>query len=143
MEKPENFGDYVAAVWRVAIDLERGRGRGYWPADMGSHDTRMDWETALEVRISSASGTHAKRVSKDVIKARKSKGLCLHCGNIGYRIRECTYLPPIGLEARVSTARSDSSIGLGAGLTGRVGAVRARQVREVLNELDSSNFDNE
>jgi hypothetical protein len=51
------------------------------------------------VHIASASGTYVKRVSKDVIKARKEKGLCLRCGNTGHRIRNYTYLALVGLEA--------------------------------------------
>ena len=67
--------------------------------DIGSYDTTMDWETALEVRIASVSGTYIKRVSKDVIKARKEKGLCLRYSNTGHRIRNCTYLALVELEA--------------------------------------------
>jgi len=59
----------------------------------------MEWETAPEVRVASASGTYAKRVSKDVIKARKEKGLCLRYGNTSHRIRNYTYLALVRLEA--------------------------------------------
>ena len=52
--------------------------------DIGSYDTTMDWETAPEVRVASASETYAKRVSKDMIKARKEKGLYLRYGNTGH-----------------------------------------------------------
>jgi hypothetical protein len=52
--------------------------------DIGSYNTTMDWETAPEVHVASASRTYAKRVSKDVVKARKEKGLCLHYGNAGH-----------------------------------------------------------
>src|SRR6266536_2643820 len=143
VEKPENFGDYVAVVRRVAIDLERGHGKGYWSTDIGPNDTGMDWETAPEVRVASASRTHAKRVSKDVIEARKSKGLCLRCGNAGHRIRECTYLPPTGPEASVFAARPDDSIGLNRSRGTGINASRVRQIEEVLNELDSSDFDDD
>jgi len=51
------------------------------------------------VRIASASGTYIKRVSKDVIEARKEKGLCLRYRNAGYRIRNYMYLVLVGLEA--------------------------------------------
>jgi len=67
--------------------------------DIGSYNMTMNWETALEVRVASASGTYAKRVSKDVIKARKEKGLYLRYRNTGHRIRNCTYLALVGLEA--------------------------------------------
>ena len=99
----------------------------------------MDWETAPEVHVASigASRTHAKRVSRDVVEARKSKGLCLRCGNAGHRIRECTYLPPTGLEVRVSTARSDSNFGQYTG----VRAARVRQIEDALDDLDDSDFD--
>jgi len=72
----------------------------------------MDWETAPEVRVASVSRTYAKRVSKDVIKARKEKGLCLRYGNAGHRIRNYTYLALVRLEAdsgshivKISTSR--------------------------------------
>jgi adenine-specific DNA methylase len=84
---------------------------------------------------------HAKRVSKDVVEARKSKGLCLRCGNAGYRIRECTYLPPTRPEVRVFAARSNGSIGLNRSHKTRVTASRVRQIKEVLDELNSSDFD--
>jgi len=51
------------------------------------------------VRIASTSGTYIKRVSKDVIKARKEKGLYLRYGNTSHRIRNYTYLVLVGLEA--------------------------------------------
>ena len=146
VEKPEKFEDYVAVVRRVAMDLERGRGKSQWSTDTGPYDIGMDWETAPEVRVASngASGTHAKRVSKDVIEARKAKGLCLRCGNAGHRIRECTYLPPVGMEVSVFAARPDGSIGLNSGSREtRVNASRIRQIEEVLNELDSSDFDDD
>lgn len=131
VEKPENFEGYVAVVRRVALDLERGHGKGHWSTDIGSYDTTMDWETAPEVRVASASGTHAKRVSKDVIEARKEKGLCLRCGNTGHRIRHCTYLAPVGLEADSGSR------------TAKISASRVRQVNEILGELDSSDFEDE
>lgn len=111
VEKPENFDDYVAVVRRVAMDLERGHSKGYGVADATSYDTGMDWETAPEVRVASASGTHAKRVSKDVLEARKKNGACLRCGNTGHRIRECTYLPPIGQKVQVSTTEARGRFG--------------------------------
>jgi hypothetical protein len=52
--------------------------------DIGSYNTTMDWETAPEVRMASMSGTYAKRVLKDVVKARKEKGLCLYYSNTSY-----------------------------------------------------------
>jgi hypothetical protein len=97
VEKPENFEGYVTIIRRVALDLERGYSKGHW--DTSSYDTRMEWETALEVRVASVSRTYAKRVSKDVIKARKEKGLCLRYGNTSHRIRNYTYLALIGLES--------------------------------------------
>ena len=51
------------------------------------------------MRVASVSGTYAKRVSKDVIKARKEKGLYLRYGNTSHRIRNYTYLVLVGLEA--------------------------------------------
>jgi adenine-specific DNA methylase len=83
--------------------------------------------------VASASGTHAKRVSKDVIEARKEKGLCLRCGNAGHRIRNCTYLAPIALESRSASGSR----------TSKISALRVRQVNEVLGELDSSDFEDE
>jgi len=88
----------------------------------------MDWETAPEVHIASTSRTYAKRVSKDVIKARKEKGLCLRYGNTGHRIRNCTYLALVGLEADSGSR------------TVKISASRVRQINEVLGELDSSDF---
>jgi hypothetical protein len=93
----------------------------------------MEWETAPEVRIASTSGTHAKQVLKDVIKARKEKGLCLRYGNTSYRIRNYTYLALIRLES-YSTSRSRTS---------KISASRVCQVNEVLGELDSSDFKDE
>jgi hypothetical protein len=49
--------------------------------------------------VASASGTYVKRVSKDVVKARKEKGLCLRYGNASHRIRNYIYLALIGLGA--------------------------------------------
>ena len=49
-----------------------------------SYDTGMEWETAPEVRVASASRTYVKRVSKDMIKARKEKGLYLRYGNTSH-----------------------------------------------------------
>lgn len=110
VEKPENFEGYVAVVRRVALDLERGHG-GYRTTDMGSYDIGMEWETAPEVRVGSVSGTHAKRVSKDVIEARKRKGSCLRCGNDGHRIRDCTFLPPIQSDVKTSFVRRFDELG--------------------------------
>ena len=76
-----------------------------------------------------------------MIKAHRSKGLCLRCGNAGHRIRECTYLPPTGPEVSVSAARSDGSISLDRSRETRVNASRVRQIEDVLRELDSSDFD--
>ena len=78
-----------------------------------------------------------------MIKARKSKGLCLRCGNAGHRIREYTYLPPTRPEVSVFAARSDGSIGLNRSRDTRVNASRARQVERVLDKLDSSDFNND
>ena len=114
VEKPENFEGYVTIIRRVVLDLERGYSKGHW--DASSYDTGIEWETAPEVRIASTSRTYAKRVSKDVIKARKEKGLCLRYSNAGHRIRNCTYLALIGLESH-STSRSHTS---------RISASRAR-----------------
>jgi hypothetical protein len=79
------------------------------------------------------SRTYVKQVSKDVIKARKEKGLCLRYGNTSYRIRNYTYLALIALESR-STSGSR---------TLKISASRVRQVNEVLGELDSSDFKDE
>ena len=95
------------------------------------------------MRVASASGIHAKRVSRDVIEARKSKGLCLYYGNAGHCIRECTYLPPSGPEVKVFAARPDGSIGLNKSRMTGVSTSRIRQIEEALNELDSSDFDEE
>jgi len=91
----------------------------------------MDWETAPEVRVASTSGTYAKRVSKDVIEARKEKGLYLRCGNTSHRIRNYTYLALVGLEADSGSR------------TAKISASRVRQVNEILGELDSSDFEDE
>jgi hypothetical protein len=91
----------------------------------------MDWETAPEVRVASVSGTYAKRVSKDVVEARKEKGLCLRYSNTGHRIRNCTYLAPIRLGANSGSYIS------------KISASRVCQVNEVLGELDSSDFEDE
>lgn len=104
VEKPENFESYIAIVRRVAMELERGRGtslsydNGILPGDNG-----MDWEVAPEVRVAAlgaeSKGLRAKRVSKDVLEARRANGLCLRCGNTGHRIRDCSYLPPVKVNA--------------------------------------------
>jgi hypothetical protein len=91
------------------LDLERGYGKGYWLTDIGSYDTTMDWETAPEVRVASASETYVKRVSKDVVKAHKEKGLYLRYSNTGHRIRNCTYLALIGLGANSGSRTSKIS----------------------------------
>jgi hypothetical protein len=91
----------------------------------------MDWETAPEVRVASASRTYTKRVSKDVVKARKEKGLCLRYSNTSHRIRNYTYLAPIRLGANSGSR------------TLKISASRVRQVNEVLGELDSSDFEDE
>ena len=52
-------------------------------------------------------------------------------------------MPPTGLEVSVSAARSDSSISLDRSRETRVNASRIRQIEEVLDELDSSDFDND
>jgi len=49
--------------------------------------------------MASISGTYVKRVLRDVIKARKEKGLYLRYGNASHRIWNCTYLVPVRLEA--------------------------------------------
>jgi hypothetical protein len=131
VEKPENFEGYVTIIRRVALNLERGHSKGHW--DASSYDTGMEWETAPEVRMASTSGTYTKRVSKDVIKARKEKGLYLRYSNAGHRIRNCTYLALIRLEPH-SANRSRTS---------KISASRVRQVNEVLGELDSSDFEDE
>jgi len=131
VEKPENFEGYVTIIRRVVLDLERGHGKGYWSTDIGSYDTTIDWETAPEVRIASMSRTHIKRVSKDVIKARKEKGLYLRYSNTSHRIRNCTYLVPVRLEA---DSRSRMA---------KISTSRVYQVNEILGELDSSDFEDE
>ncbi len=79
------------------------------------------------VASNGASRTHVKRVSKDVIEARKSKGLCLRCGNSGHRIREYMYLPPVGIEVSVFVAWPNGSIGLNSrSRKTRVNALRVR-----------------
>jgi hypothetical protein len=83
--------------------------------------------------VASTSGTYTKRVSKDVIKARKEKGLCLRYSNTSYQIRNCIYLALIRLE---SHSASGSRIS-------KISASRVRQVNEVLGELDSSDFEDE
>jgi hypothetical protein len=78
--------------------------------------------------VASISGTYAKRVSKDVVKARKEKGLYLRYSNASHRIRNCIYLVLIGLGAN-SRSR-----------TLKISASRVRQVNKVLGELNSSDF---
>ena len=143
VEKPEKFKDYVTIVQRVVIDLEQGRGKGYQSTDTSPYDTRIDQETVPEVRVGSTSRTHVRRVLKDVIKARKSKGLCLRYSNTSYRIQEYTYLPPTRPEVSVSTTQSDGSISLDRSRETRVNASRVRQIEDVLRELDSSDFDDD
>ena len=82
VEKPENFEGYVTIIRRVVLDLERGYSKGHW--DASSYDTRMEWETALEVHMASMSRTYVKRVLKDVIKAYKEKALYLRYSNTSY-----------------------------------------------------------
>ena len=136
VEKPENFEAYVAVVRRVALDLERGHSKGHGSIDIRSYDTGIEWETASEARVASTSRTYAKRVSKDVIEARRSKGLCLRYSDPSYRIRECTFLPPARPGDRVYGARAVSS----SGRSLRVSASRIRQIEEALSDLDSSDF---
>jgi adenine-specific DNA methylase len=93
--------------------------------DIGSYNTGMEWETTPEARVASTSGTYAKRVSKDVIEARRSKGLCLRCGNSGHRIRDCTFLPPTRPEVKVFTARA-GEISLNRSQKSGISASRAR-----------------
>jgi hypothetical protein len=52
--------------------------------DIGSYNMTMDWETAPEVRVASMSGTYIKQVLKDVVKARKKKGLYLYYSNTSH-----------------------------------------------------------
>jgi len=81
VKKPENFGDYVDVVKRVALDLERSKGKVQWSTGNGfmsggSKGTAMDWETAPEIRIGTlgveSGSVRAKRVSKDILDARKA-----------------------------------------------------------------------
>jgi hypothetical protein len=102
---------------------------------MGS--IRMDWETTLEVSVL-ASRTHVKRVVKDVIKARKAKGVYLRCGNSGYRIKDCTYLPPDKLGVNMSAIRPVT-----LKITPRVTPSRIRQIEEAIRDMDSDDFDEE
>jgi hypothetical protein len=144
VEKPEKFEDYVAVVRRVALDLERGRsGKMPWSSSKvgsASYDTSsslMDWETAPEVSIS-ASGTRAKRVSKDILEARKKTGSCLRCGNTGHRLKDCEYLPPLGLEVNAAALLRPASNG-----RTRITPARVRIIEETLAEMDSDDFDEE
>ena len=91
----------------------------------------MDWETAPEVHIASTSRIYIKQVLKDVIKARKEKGLYLYYGNTSHRIRNYMYLVLVRLEAD-----SRSRIV-------KISASRICQINEVLGELDSSDFEDE
>jgi hypothetical protein len=81
------------------------------------------------VRVASVSRTYAKRVLKDVLEARKEKGLYLRYSNTSYRIRNYTYLVlvELGTNSRSCTAK--------------ISASRVRQINEILGELDSSDFD--
>jgi hypothetical protein len=83
------------------------------------------------VRVASASRTYAKRVSKDVVKARKEKGLYLRYSNTSHRIRNYTYLALIRLGANSGS------------YTSKISASRVRQVNKVLGELNSSDFEDE
>jgi hypothetical protein len=83
------------------------------------------------VRVASTSRTYIKRVSKDVVKARKEKGLYLYYNNTSHQIRNCTYLALIRLGANSGSH------------TSKISASRVRQVNEVLGELDSSDFEDE
>ena len=78
-----------------------------------------------------------------MIEACKSKGVCLYCSNAGHCIRECTYLLPASArpEVRVFAAWSDSSLSLNKSCTTGVSASRICQIKEALDELDSSDFD--
>jgi hypothetical protein len=97
VEKPENFEGYITIIRRVVLDLERGHSKGHW--DTSLYDTGIEWETALEVRVASTSRIYIKRVSKDIIKAYKEKGLCLRYSNTSHRIRNYMYLALIRLES--------------------------------------------
>ena len=52
-------------------------------------------------------------------------------------------MPPTRLEVSVSTAWSDSSISLDRSRETRVNTSRICQIEEVLDELDSSDFDDD
>jgi hypothetical protein len=83
--------------------------------------------------MASISRIYTKRVLKDVIKARKEKGLYLRYSNTSHRIRNYTYLVLIRLESH-STSGSR---------TLKISASRVCQVNKVLGELNSSDFKDE
>ena len=85
---------------------------------------------------------YIKRVSKDIIEACKNKGLCLYYSNTSHYIQECTYLLPIRPEVKVFTARTDGTLGLNKSRTTGISTSRIYQIKEVLNELDSNDFNN-
>ena len=106
VEKPENFKNYIIVVRQVIMELERGYGISLFINNRVLYsNNRINWEVAPEVRVAALgvenNGLRAKRVAKDVLEARRAKGLYLWYGNSGYRIRNYSYLPLI----QVNTSR--------------------------------------
>jgi hypothetical protein len=152
VKKPEKFEDYINVVRRVALDLERSKGQatGYGFSSSGSKSTTtgsMDWEAAPEVRLATlgveSSSVRAKRVSRDVLDARKAQGLCLRCGNRGHRVADCEYLPPVA----VNTVGLGPRTGNGTGSQknsvriSKSSADRIREINQVLEDLEDDDDD--
>lgn len=57
----------------------------------------MDWESAKPAKINNLKAKCMKRatwVSKEALKQRKKKFLCIRCDYIGHRSTKCNFLPP-------------------------------------------------
>ena len=82
VEKPENFKNYIIVIRRVVIELERGRSISLSINNRVLYsNNRIDQEVAPEVRVVALgvknNSLRAKRVTKDILEARKAKGLYL------------------------------------------------------------------
>jgi len=104
----------------------------------------MDWETAPEIRLATlgveSGSLRAKRVSKDVLDARKAQGLCLRCGNKGHRIADCEYLPPAGVAVNTVGLGPETGSQRSIVRSSKSSADRIKEINQVLGELEDDDY---
>ena len=93
--------------------------------------------------IALAANAHAKRVIKEVLEARRGKGLYLRYSNTGHRIRDCKYLLPARIEVNIVVIRPDGDININIrSRRVKISAFRVRLIKEALRDMSSNNFNN-